>query len=199
MRIFIAGDSFAADWTVKYNDYLGWPNILHKYYTVTNAAQAGVSEYKIYRQICNVDIANFDAVIVCHTLPGRIVTSKHPVHWNDCLHGSADLIFSDVEHHAQKWKNFGNRSLQSARDFFKYHYDQEYQDTTYQLLRQACVLKLQPRPCLTLNFVQDTQKFISEANVIDFVGIIESGLINHMSENSNLLVAKRVQHWLQSL
>ena len=48
-KILIAGDSFAADWTVKYKGE-GWVNTLCKDYDVTNVAQAGVSEYKIYNQ-----------------------------------------------------------------------------------------------------------------------------------------------------
>ena len=48
-NILICGDSFAADWTKKY-DGTGWVNMLTKDHTITNIAEAGVSEYKIYKQ-----------------------------------------------------------------------------------------------------------------------------------------------------
>ena len=48
-NILIIGDSFAADWTVKYPTVVGWPNLLAKNYNVVNLAQAGAGEYKIYQ------------------------------------------------------------------------------------------------------------------------------------------------------
>ena len=50
MKILICGDSFAADWTVKYPGQ-GWPNMLAEIHEVTNLAQAGCSEYKILKQL----------------------------------------------------------------------------------------------------------------------------------------------------
>ena len=60
MKILIVGDSFAADWSVKYNDYHGWPNLLAQKFEVTNLAKAGVGQYKIYKQLQNID--DFDLV-----------------------------------------------------------------------------------------------------------------------------------------
>ena len=37
-------------------------------HNVTNVAQAGVSEYKILKQIRNADLDNYDAVIVSHNI-----------------------------------------------------------------------------------------------------------------------------------
>ena len=50
MKILIAGDSFAADWKIKHSGN-GWVNMLSNDYDVTNIAQAGASEYKIYQQL----------------------------------------------------------------------------------------------------------------------------------------------------
>ena len=49
-NILICGDSFAADWTKKYNGN-GWVNMLCNDFNITNVAEAGVSEYKIYQQL----------------------------------------------------------------------------------------------------------------------------------------------------
>ena len=63
MKILIAGDSFAALWP---DASKGWVNLLAEKFDVLNVAQAGVSEYKIYKQIINLDINQFDCVIVSH-------------------------------------------------------------------------------------------------------------------------------------
>ena len=49
-KLLICGDSFAADWQVKYPQGQGWCNLITQYYHVTNVAQAGCSEYRIYQQ-----------------------------------------------------------------------------------------------------------------------------------------------------
>ena len=51
MKILICGDSFAADFRITDTNALGWCNLLEEKYTVVNRAQAGVSEYKILKQI----------------------------------------------------------------------------------------------------------------------------------------------------
>ena len=89
-KILICGDSFAADWTVKYNDYLGWPNLLAQNYNVKNIAQAGVGQFKIYKQLQSVNIKDFDVVISSYTSPYRVHTYNHPVHSNDLLHKNCD-------------------------------------------------------------------------------------------------------------
>ena len=64
MKILICGDSFAADWTIKYPDKKGWPNLLAEHHNVINLAQAGCGEYKILLQLLSVDFTQFDQIIV---------------------------------------------------------------------------------------------------------------------------------------
>ena len=111
-NILIIGDSFAADWSTKYKDYLGWPTLLAQSHTVTNLAQAGVSEHKIYKQLCSVqDLSVYDVVIVAHTSPFRVPTKRHPMHSKDVLHKDADLIYTDIEYHSNRLKNIFNKSF----------------------------------------------------------------------------------------
>ena len=49
LRILIAGDSFAAEWPGTH----GWSKMLAEHHDVKNVAQAGVSEYKILKQLKN--------------------------------------------------------------------------------------------------------------------------------------------------
>jgi hypothetical protein len=55
MNLLICGDSFAADWTVKYPGE-GWPNLMSKIHNVTNLAQAGCGEYKVLKQLESVNL-----------------------------------------------------------------------------------------------------------------------------------------------
>jgi|TARA_R110001592_G_scaffold354461_1_gene654131 hypothetical protein len=184
MKILIVGDSFAADWSVKYNDYHGWPNLLAQKFEVTNLAKAGVGQYKIYKQLQNIDIKNFDIVISSYTSPYRVHTQQHPVHYNDPLHNTCDLLANDIEYFAQNDKN--NESLKTARNYFKYHFDFEYYDTIYAILVEKCnelIGNTKHIQVSNLKYVTEAWKDITEKH---------QGLINHLSEEGNKIVFKKL-------
>ena len=52
MKLLVAGDSFAAEWPGN----SGWVKLLAQEHPVTNVAQAGVSEYKILKQVQNENL-----------------------------------------------------------------------------------------------------------------------------------------------
>lgn len=197
LRILIIGDSFAADWSVKYNEYKGWPNLLAEQYSVVNLAQAGVSEYKIYKQLVDVNLDKFDLVIVSHTSPLRVATRRHPVHANDSLHKNADLIFTDIEYHRSKIKNFFNRALQSAYRFFIDHYDPEYFEVTYQLLRDKINQILKDKTVIVISNLPGLEKFTNEKNVLTFVP--DGGVINHMTQQGNQQIYQQIVNTINLL
>jgi hypothetical protein len=199
-NILIIGDSFAADWSTKYQEYMGWPNLLAEQHTVTNLAQAGVSEYKIYRQLLTVDLQAFDVVIVAHTSPYRVPTRQHPVHSNDILHKNADLICTDVEYHAKKLANMFNRRLQAAREFFTYHFDEEFFEDSYILFREKINKLLSKNKVIVISSLS-LEKYKTEKYVLDFVDLLvqEPGLINHFSQQGNRIVYERVVSVLNTL
>jgi len=184
MKILIVGDSFAADWTVKYNDYKGWPNLLEEKYTVVNLAQAGVGQYKIYKQLQSADLKNFDLVISSYTSPYRVHTQKHPIHSEDPLHRNCDLLANDIEFLFKKYKN--NHSLITARNYFKYHFDFDYYDDLYQIIVDKC------------DQIIGDKKHIQISNLpyvgYDWSSITENykGLINHLSKKGNLIIFDRL-------
>ena len=93
-RILIIGDSFACSQTSNKNN-IGWPELLKNDYEITNLAQAGASEYKIYKQLKSVNIEEFDNIIICHTSFFRIPIENHPIYLNNELHKNCDLIFAN--------------------------------------------------------------------------------------------------------
>jgi len=205
MKILIIGDSYAADWSVKYNDDSGWPNLIAKQHTVTNLAQAGVGEYKILQQIESVkNISDYDCVIVSHTSPLRVNTKKHPVHYSDKLHHNADLMLADIEYHYTRWWNLlnpFNTALRTARNFFFYHFDEQYQNNIYRLLRKEINLKIGAVPCVVVNNLNVDPQFITEDHAINLVKIQKKypGLINHLSTQGNALVFDMVSNKLKSI
>jgi hypothetical protein len=191
MKILICGDSFAADWSVKYPGCQGWPNLLAQKYNVVNCAQAGISEYKVVKQLESVkDIDMFDLILISHCNPWRIHTREHPIHNNDVLHKNSDLIFSDIEHHVKSsfFKSLVNKSLLTAYNFFVYHYEKEYQEAVYQAFRYKIAEQLKNKNSLVLVF--DKQVIGKETNMMDFSNLFEQdpGSINHLSEESNKIV-----------
>ena len=187
MQVLIVGDSFAADWSVKHNDLFGWPNLLAKHHNLINLAQAGVSEYKIYKQLISVNLTQFDLVIVAHTSPYRVVTRHHPVHYNNSLHKHADLLFGDVEYHYKKTLNgFFNKSVRCAYNFFNLHFDHEYQELSYQLIVERIEKLLCDIPNITLVTPVALKSCITAKNVVTIVdNQIEFGSSNHLSIDTN--------------
>ena len=194
MELLIIGDSFSADWSIKYNDYLGWPSLLLEHYQITNLSQAGVGEYKIYKQLLSVtNLEKYDIILIAHTSPSRVHTRKHPIHSNDKLHKNADLIYADIEYHNSKMTNIFNTSLSSGVGYYKFHYDAEYYNTIYNLIKAEIYRLLSGKKVKTLiNFdlPDDGQDTVN----IDLRDIIKQypGKINHLSKIGNELVYKRI-------
>ena len=193
MKILIVGDSFSADWSVKYKNTFGWPLLLNDKYNVTNCSQAGIGEYKIYKQLVSVNLDDYDMVIVTHTSPYRVTTKQHPVHHTDLLHSNADLLFSDIEYHARSFGSIFNRSLKAAYGFFIWHADDEYQELVYRLLVNEIDRLLNNKnvivivsPLVPINFIQQKHQIhIPETEVTP-------GLPNHLSAEYNQIIFDQI-------
>lgn len=185
MRICIAGDSFAAEWP---NATQGWVNLLADKFDVINLAQAGVGEYKIYKQLCSVDLSLFDYVIVSHTSPSRIHTPAHPLHKNG-FHKNCDLIITDLLGH---WNPF-NRSLAHAKFWFKEHYDETYQQDIYKLLRQQ-INDLISVPYISMSHIAIANQLSIEKHHMDFgyLWSLHRGNVNHYDIEGNIKIFNQI-------
>lgn len=187
MKILVVGDSFASDWQKKYPNLEGWPNFISQKYNVTNLAQSGISEYKIYKQICKINLDDYNLLIINHTSPYRIPTVKHPLYSDDLLHYNSDLIFSDIEYHAKKFINKFNFSLQSAYGFFIHHYDKDYQETTYQLYKEK-INSLITIPKIVLDELPDWEE----------IKIRFKGNCNHLNQTGNKIIFQKLDALIES-
>lgn len=192
MRIAIAGDSFAVNYP---STTLGWPNVLAQKYTVKNVAQAGVSEYKIFKQIKNLDLKNYDCIIVSHTSFSRIHTLTHPVHKSG-MHKDCDLIFSDIEAR----NSFFNSKLDVAKKWFKFYYDNDYQKDIYNLLRSE-INRTITIPYLSIDNLEINDNCIKEKNHLNLTEFWQNnrGSINHYTAEANMIIAEMIEKSLTNL
>lgn len=195
-KLLITGDSFAADWTVKYKDSIGWPNMLAKEYSVTNLAQAGCSEYKIYLQLISKKLEKYDGIIVSHTSPNRIYVKDHPVHNNDTLHKNSDLIYTDLKNHA-----ISNKELLPIIDFYENYFDVDYAKFVHRLIcREIDIYTTKTnKPVLHItNIAWDGYEF---KNMLDFSSLFKThrGDNNHYDSHGNIVIFDTVKKWIEKL
>lgn len=190
-KILICGDSFAADWTVKYGD-IGWPNMLAKEYKITNLAQAGCSEYRIYKQILSANLTKYDKIIISHTSPYRLYVNKHPVHSNDILHKNSDLIYSDIQEHCKT-----NKELLSILNYYENYYDLEYAEFIHNLICKEVdsITKLYDVLHITSFNWDNLYKFTHMIN-FDKKFQKHKGLMNHYNEQGNKIVFEIIKSHL---
>jgi hypothetical protein len=186
MNILICGDSFAADWTVKYKGQ-GWPNLLAQEFNVTNLAQAGCSEYKIYKQIASKNLDEYDLIIVSHTSAFRwYIETPHPVHYADPLHKNSDLIYTDIEEH-----NKFRSGLTSILQFFRKYYSLEYAEFIHELISEKIYNITKDKKVLHLTHIDVMYSF----DVINFSDIFKQyrGNMNHYTDEGNQIIFERIK------
>lgn len=190
----MCGDSFAADWSQQFPDQTGWPNLLADCHGVTNLAQAGCSQYRIYQQLVSQDLASYDAVIISHTSPYRIYVANHPIHSKDSLHANSDLIYSDVKEHA------GNHpELQSLVDYFERWFDLEQARFMHGLLCEHMDRMVRQCGRAWLHLInlpwQDLYQF---DHMIDLGSRfpVQPGLTNHYDTKTNQDIFRMVNQWV---
>ena len=193
-RLLIAGDSFAARYP---NDTgYGWPLLLRGEYEVTNVAQAGVSEYKILKQLKNIsNIGQYDYVIVAHTSPHRVHTRKS-LH-NTELHKDCDLLMSDVEA-----KTFTlDPAIRSAKSYFKYHFDPDYYQDVYNLIRKEINHLTRYVSTLHIDHFDTALPYAKEKYRLDLSSMwpYYKGNINHYTQEGNQIVCVRINERLKSI
>ena len=183
MNILIAGDSFAADWRSVSTEYPAWWELLANDYNITNVAQAGVSEYKILKQLQQCNSLDYDLVIVSHTGFSRVHTRQHPLH-KTLLHKNCDLLLNDIDR-----VSWFNESLKSAKLWFKHHYDDEYQKDIYRLLRKEIQEQITV-PYISISHLFDLQEFVIENVHFNFENLWKNnrGIINHYNQYGNKVI-----------
>ena len=186
MNILIVGDSFAADWTIKNSSLKGWPNFLAEQYAVTNLAQAGCSEYKIWQQLNSVNLNKYTHVIVMHTSPYRIPVKTHPFH--NGLHSNADLIYSDIK---------ANGGFLSIVDFFENYFDTEYAEFVHTLIVKAQVEYLSNFKGRVLH-VEWTKSNAPNVMSIEKYFKNNSGSANHLDDKGNQIVYNKIKGWINN-
>ena len=181
MRILIAGDSFAADWKIKYNSN-GWVNMLSNDYDVTNIAQAGVSEYKIYQQLITHNTTEYDKIIISHTSAYRIPVVEHPIYSKDILHSNCDLIYSDIKEYEY------NPKIKPIVDFYENYFHIDNAIFVHSLIVSE-IKRLYPK-AINITFFDSFNK---DMNQYENIFLNNKGIINHMNENGNKIIYSKIK------
>lgn len=191
-NVLICGDSFAADWSSSYPNRPGWPNLLSKEFIITNLAQAGCSEYRIWQQIKSAQLNKFDYIIVSHTSPYRLFVKKHPVHANNTLHCNSDLIYNDIKNHAKS-----NHQLDSIVNYFENYVDLDYLIDIHYLICQEIDQLTAAYPVLHLTNM-NWHKFYQFTPTITFEKFYSADpdAINHYSDRDNYIIYEQLRDYL---
>ena len=196
-KILICGDSFAADWTVKYqNQGLGWPNLLEKNFSVTNVAQAGCGEYKIYKQIESQDLSQYDFIIVSHTSPYRLHTNFHPIHYKDTLHKNSDFIYKDVK---ERVKTNKESELISIVNYFEQYFDIDHAKFVHMLVCKEIENKLKNFSNVLHITPFSWKDFFSFDNMltIEDFPFVTNGLNHYSIEHNHIIYNKILERILK--
>lgn len=186
-NLLICGDSFAADWTVKFSGQ-GWVNKLNSDFTVTNLAQAGCSEYKILKQLQSVKLSKFDLILVSHTSPYRLYVTEHPVHKGDSLHNNSCLLYADV---AAKMDSYPE--LKPITDYFENYFNIEYAEHMHNLLLKE-IEDYCPSHTLHISHIEWKRLHIFK-NFLNFKSVFEKhpGNFNHYDATGNQIVYDKIR------
>ena len=190
MKVLILGDSWAADWSSKFDEYPGWPNLLSKKFDITNVAQAGVSQFRIVKQLNNVNVDDFDRIVISITSPFRIYTPQHPVHKTG-LHANSDLILNDLRHQAKEFPD--NAQLRSAIDFFEHHFDTDHANFVNQLIVDHLLQRLDKDKTIVTGCIAHNDQFVKNHKYVDGFDVWKrhkSVNVNHMTRKGNEIFAK---------
>ena len=182
-KLLIAGDSFAANWRVKYNG-AGWVNLLENDFEVKNIAQAGVSEFKILKQLEKLNLNEFDHVIVSHTSAYRIPIKEHPIHKEDLLHKNCDLIFSDVQEHLD------NPIMKIAYDFYGHIFNPDYFVYINSLLYNE--IKKMSNNITHITFFDSF--YNDDVFKFENVFLENKGNMNHMNKHGNEIIYNKIKN-----
>ena len=197
-KILICGDSFSADWTVKYSGS-GWPNLLAEEYEVVNLSQAGCSEYKIYLQLARCDIKDFEVILISHTSPYRIHTPYHPAHCHDVLHKDCDFIYKDVKSCEKLYPE-----LQVISSYFEKYFDLDYAKFVFDLIVQKIHNLVRSHPkYYHLTFDVDDLPIENTTSIVNLRSesvnhaMITLGM-NHMSQQGNNNVYQKLKRIIET-
>ena len=178
-KILVVGDSFSEDmssdsWVTQLGD------------SVTNLSNRGISEYKIYQRIKNIDLSQFSFCIINHTSPNRIYIPENPYYVNDSKYQHCDLLYSDIK--SREPDEFAT----NVAWWFENVFDLEQAEFMHNLLIDH-IVKSTPSNTLHMTFFSS-----KNTHLVGLQSIWKKhpGAINHLDKVGNQLVTKSIKEYL---
>lgn len=188
MTVLLVGDSFGADWTIKYPGKAGWPNLLAAEFFVDNQCQAGCSEFRIQQQLVQHLTDDVSHCVVVHTSPYRLPVEHNPLHKDDCLHHSCDFIYSDVA-------ESNDPRVNCVKEYYEKYFFDEFFLYTHQLIVDDIVNILKEKSIPNLHIT-----FFDQAHNVDInynkLFVKSPGSMNHLSPEANQQVFNDIKTWI---
>lgn len=194
MNLLIAGDSFAVR-SRSVHDNIGWSQLLAQHHQTTNVAQAGISEYKIIKQLQSQDLSQYDAIVISHTSPFRVHVNHHPLHAHKPSHQHADLIFHDLQ-----YAHSDHPVVTAGLEYFRHVFDSQYYQDLYSMFMSTVNVMTKNHPALHVCFFNNQlstpfDNFICLHHVYDK----NPGSVNHLNRRGNITTFNLINSWLQNL
>lgn len=188
-KILIIGDSYAVICASESESSISWSSMIARSYPCDILAQAGCSEFRIKKQLDNVNLNNYSHVIVSHTSSTRIPVDQNPLHQNSLTHKNADFIYNDVIHS-------DDHRVNSVKEYFEKYLCIDFYDYVWNLMvtdiydriaksnRKGLHITFfdQSHPCIDISFYQLAKKY--------------PGVINHMDAYANKQIFHLIENWI---
>ena len=181
-KVLIVGDSFATQ------EPKGWTWQLGKEFEITNLASAGSSQYRVLKNVLEIDLDHFDFVIVVHTSPNRIYVETNPYYKDSKTHPDCDLIYEDIR--SKRPDIFAEH----VTWWFEHVFDLEQAKYMHQLICEKIRCLLIGKYALHMTFFE--LEHIGNIEILHHIWKEHPGSINHLNETGNRLVAEFVRNKL---
>jgi len=187
-KLAIFGDSFG----VTDGNAQSWIRRLEQNFFIQNYCICGIGEYKIWKQIEQVEIDQFDVVLVTHTSPTRVHVEYNPLHSTSQYHQQCDIIYADIAEH-------NNEFARACKQFFKHIYNETYQIDMFNLVIEKIenMLKVHPHVQHITHF--DYTGLHQPNGLVNFYDVFceHRGNINHYTPTGNDIVYNRLLQCLK--
>jgi len=179
-KLGLFGDSFGVVKSIE--PFPSWVTLLSKHFDILNYCESGVGEYKILKQLQNINLEKFDHIIITHTSATRVYVKDNLLHSNSEYHKNCDIIYADIEGRKDEFSK-------ACQNYFKYIFDLDYAIDIHNLICKEINQLVQEKSVTHITHF-DYTKLYHFSNMINFFNLFEDnrGTVNHYNEYGNYTI-----------
>jgi hypothetical protein len=184
LNLGLFGDSFG--YQTDNNPYPSWVDLLLQHYNIKNYCRCGISEYKILQQLKQADLDQFDQIIITHTSPTRVYVPYNPLHADDPVYNTCDIIYTDSTSQSGEFS-------QACKLYFKHIFDTDYAiDIHNMICREIDQISTNHNVLHITHF--DYENCYKFSGLVNFYNhwVNHRGIVNHYTCNGNEYVYQQI-------